>query len=125
MGKNNNCNDEKASYVNILFNYMYSEMKRLRAQKEMEILCPEDKISQRRETSASLRFAPRSYRGFAYTSASSKDIVGLIWRSGINQRANILRAPVMQPARRRSFYRRRKTIRIYIRAREERTCRSR
>lgn len=25
--------------------------------------------------------------------ASSRDIVGLIWRSGINQRANILRGP--------------------------------
>lgn len=41
-------------------------------------------------------------------------------RSDINQRANILRGPDnVQPARRRSFYRRRKTIRIYIRAREK------
>lgn len=51
-------------------------------------------------------------------------IVGLIWltrvRSDINQRANILRGPDnVQPARWRSFYRRRKTIRIYIRAREK------
>jgi len=53
--------------------------------------------------------------------ASPRDIVGLIWRSGINQRANILRGPGNAAgARRRSFYRRRKTIRIYIRAREER-----
>jgi len=55
--------------------------------------------------------------------ASPRDIVGLIWRSGINQRANILPGPGNAAgARRRSFYRRRKTIRIYIRAREERVC---
>lgn len=59
---------------------------------------------------------------FAITSRGS--IVGLIWltrvRSDINQRANILRGlDNVQPAQWRSFYRRRKTIRIYIRAREK------
>lgn len=51
------------------------------------------------------------------TGSAAVDIVGLIWRSGINQRANILAGPGnAAAARRRSFYRPSKTIRIYIRA---------
>lgn len=61
-------------------------------------------------------YLSRLKQASVYTGRLAVDIVGLIWRSGINQRANILRVPVMQPARRRSFYRRSKTIRIYIRA---------
>lgn len=53
----------------------------------------------------------------ACTGSAAVDIVGLIWRSGINQRANILAGPGnAAAARRRSFYRPSKTIRIYIRA---------